>query len=117
MKGYFLVATLSLLIAVAFAPKAYAGVVGDPLNNLVCPADMSEAQCKAAGYGDGTSTGGGGGGSCGSVNSYESCMSSCACQYNNNIKNKCGRSASLQCRSFYTSERHACEGHCITDWY
>ena len=57
-----------LLIAVVFAvtmlcaPSAHAQLVGgDPSNNIVCPADLSEAGCQAAGWGGGTSGSSGGG--------------------------------------------------------
>jgi hypothetical protein len=119
MKRFLLVSVLLLLATAVLTPSAHAQISGDPANNVVCPADMTASQCYAAGYGGGTGgSGGSGGGStgCGTVNSLQSCISACACQYNKNVKSKCGKGAAVYCKDIYLSEQHACEGHCITDW-
>lgn len=54
-----------------------------------------------------------GGEVCPAVNSYDSCVERCECEYSKNRK-KCGRN--LWCLDVATSERNACLGNCITDW-
>lgn len=114
MNRMLLIAAFVVLAAFV-APSAHAQL--QPMNNSTCPADMSYNQCIANGY---TSTSGGGSGStssgCGTVNSLNSCLSACDCQYQKNLKNKCGSTPSLACRQLYMSEREACQGNCITDW-
>lgn len=114
MRRLLFASAMFLLAMAAFAPAAQAQLQYN--NNSTCPADMSYNQCLANGYTSTPTSSGSSGGTCGTVNSYESCMNYCACQYNKNVKDKCGSNAGLACRDVYLSERHACEGHCVTDW-
>lgn len=62
MKASSIFGALLFVLASVTTCELHAQVFGgDPLNNLVCPADMSGAQCAEAGYG-GTRSGGGSGG-------------------------------------------------------
>jgi hypothetical protein len=112
-----LIFIIALASAAFLTPRAHAQLSGDPMNNIVCPADFSYSQCVAAGY---TTMSGSGSGSssssCGKATSLESCYNICECQYQATVKKKCGKGPAVACRDLYSDERSACQGHCLTDW-
>jgi hypothetical protein len=93
MKRTMLVLFFAMVVTCLAAPRAHAQLWGgDPLNNQVCPADMSGSQCLAAGYGGTGSSGGSGTTICrGTMGNPASYCFSPTYDANGNLSNKCAR--------------------------